>query len=206
MADAEKFWDWTSARYARSPVSDPGAWHRKLDAIASRAGPEGRLLEFGAGTGSSALMLAPRVGSILSTDISGKMIEIARAKAREAEGGAANVTFRQATLSEVTEGPFDGIVGLNILHLLKDWRGALAQARRLLVPGGFLALSTATIGDHPWPLRAGIRAGAGLRLLPPLALFTIAEERAALSDAGFRITEEWQPRKNAAWFQMAEAV
>ncbi|NDV02675.1 class I SAM-dependent methyltransferase [Pseudoroseicyclus tamaricis] len=185
-------------------MSDPEAWHRKLDAIAGRAGSEGRLLEFGAGTGSSALKLAPRVGEILATDISPKMIEIARNKA--AEAGATNVTFQQGTIFDVTKGPFDGIVGLNVLHLMPDWREALAHARGLLTEGGFLAISTAGIGDHPSVARLGIRAGSALGLFPPIAVFTIADLRAGLATAGFRLIEEWQPKTGAAWFQLAEVA
>jgi ubiquinone/menaquinone biosynthesis C-methylase UbiE len=50
-----------------------------------------RRSSFGCGTGTTALKLAPSLGRIMATDISGEMIAIAREKAR-AEG-CGNATF-----------------------------------------------------------------------------------------------------------------
>ncbi|MEL6287025.1 MAG: class I SAM-dependent methyltransferase, partial [Pseudomonadota bacterium] len=52
---------------------------------------EGRVLELGCGTGSTALLLAPSVAQITGTDISGEMVRIANGKA--ADQGAQSVTF-----------------------------------------------------------------------------------------------------------------
>ncbi|MGZ9808973.1 class I SAM-dependent methyltransferase [Pseudoroseicyclus sp. H15] len=206
MADAAKFWDRFSARYARSPVADQASWHRKLDAIAGRLDAGSNLLEFGAGTGSSALKLAPRVGHILSTDISAKMIEIARGKA-EAQG-VENITFRQAQIYDISkaDGPFDAVIGLNVLHLMRDWREAITHARSLLDEGGILALSTAGLADMRAPIKIGLGLGSRVGLLPPTGMFSIGDLRAALGANSFRIVEEWQPKPGAAWFQLAEAV
>ena len=65
------------------------------------------VLEFGCGTGSTALAHAPFVRHILATDISEKMLEIARAKA--ADGSVHNVTFQQGTLDDLDKA--DGTFG-----------------------------------------------------------------------------------------------
>jgi methylase of polypeptide subunit release factors len=57
------------------------------------------VLEFGCGTGSTAIAHAPYVKRILATDVSAKMIEIARANAERA--GIENVTFGQAAVEEL---------------------------------------------------------------------------------------------------------
>ncbi|MFC6671109.1 class I SAM-dependent methyltransferase [Marinobacterium aestuariivivens] len=105
------------------------------------------MLEFGCGTGSTAIIHAPHVKHIVATDISEKMLDIAGRKARDA--GVENISFRQGTLEslELEAESFDAVLGLNILHLLEDVEAAIARVYELLKPGGIFVSSTVLIAE-----------------------------------------------------------
>ena len=142
MAPSARFWDKVAERYARIPIKDEESYQRKLRETRAHFTPEMELLEFGCGTGSTALLHAPHVKHILASDISAKMLEIARRKA--ADQGIDNVSFEVSAVEdlEAPDGSFDMVLGLNILHLLEDKEAAIAKVRRLLKPGGLFVSST----------------------------------------------------------------
>ena len=84
MADTSRFWDKLAEKYARQPVADEEAYRTKLRVTQSYLRPDMEVLEFGCGTGSTALVHAPFVRHILAIDFSTKMLEIARGKAEAA--------------------------------------------------------------------------------------------------------------------------
>ena len=92
MREPDKFWDKIAERYSKKPVADEAAYQKKLEVTRSYFHFEMKVLEFGCGTGSTAIAHAPYVKHILAIDISSKMIEIARAKA--AADKVKNVTFK----------------------------------------------------------------------------------------------------------------
>jgi ubiquinone/menaquinone biosynthesis C-methylase UbiE len=202
---AAKFWDWISARYAKSPISDEASYRKKLDVTRSYLRPDMRLLEFGCGTGSTALAHAPYVNHIHAIDISSRMIEIARAKADESQ--IRNVTFAQGTLDslDAPDGGFDAVLGLNVLHLLNDYEQAIARVHRLLRPGGVFISSTACIGDSMKWFRFIAPVGKLSGYLPQVTVFTSDQLVHSLTRAGFEIDYRWQPpSKMAALFIVAK--
>jgi hypothetical protein len=70
----------------------------------------------------------------------------------------------------------------------------------MLKPGGVFVTSTACIGDMMLPLRLIIPVGRFLRLIPLVKIFSVAELKHSLENAGFEIDYEWQPKKSAAAF------
>ncbi len=99
MKSSKEFWDKSAQRYAKSRVRDEASYQKKLAITQGYFQPNWSVLEFGCGTGSTALVHAPHVKEILATDISGKMLEIAAQKARDA--GVENVRFQQGTLDSL---------------------------------------------------------------------------------------------------------
>ena len=144
---AHRFWDLIAKKYARDPVADPDAYERKLSETRMLLRPDDRVLEFGCGTGTTAIKHAPHVREIVAIDISSRMLDIARDKAKAA--GVETVEFRQTALDALDEPPgsFDMIMGHSILHLIPDHRAAIAQSFELLVPGGYFITSTACLGE-----------------------------------------------------------
>lgn len=61
MADLNKFWDRMANKYARQPIADEAAYQHKLDVTRQHFTPQSKVLEFGCGTGSTALLHAPHV-------------------------------------------------------------------------------------------------------------------------------------------------
>ena len=67
-----KFWDWIAERYARTPVADEASYKKKLQITQDYLRPGMEVLEFGCGTGSTALIHAPHVKHIHAIDISSR--------------------------------------------------------------------------------------------------------------------------------------
>jgi len=200
-----KFWDRIAERYAKKPVADEESYQEKLRVTRRYFQPDMRVLEFGCGTGSTAITHAPHVAHIQAIDVSSKMIAIAQRKADAGE--VDNVTFEQSTI-EVFDAPdesFDVVLGLSILHLLSDKEAAIAKVHRMLKPGGVFVSSTACMASANKLLRVILPVGSFLRVLPLLRFFSPGQLKKSLTDAGFEIDYQWQPPgKNRGVFIVAK--
>ncbi|SEA10257.1 class I SAM-dependent DNA methyltransferase [Rubrimonas cliftonensis] len=184
------FWDRLARRYAARPVRDAAAYARTLERTAAWLSPSDAVVEFGCGTGTTALALAGAAARIDATDFSAGMIAIAREKA-EVEG-AATVAFTQADLFDAgaVPGPYDAALAFNFLQLMPDLPGALAAISHRLKPGGLLISKTVCIGEPGWRLaRVAVRGLKAFGVAPPLQFHQIATLDRAVEDAGFAILE-----------------
>ncbi len=204
MAQSARFWNRVAERYSRKPIADEAAYRKKLEVTRTYFRPEMEILEFGCGTGSTAIAHAPYVKHIRATDISPKMIDIAEAKARTA--GVDNVTFETVTIEDldVSRGSLDAVLGLSILHLLEDREAAIARVYDMLKPGGVFVSSTACLGDTMKWFKLVGPVGYFLGLIPLVRVFTKAELAQSLVQAGFTIDYEWQPGRGKAVFIVAK--
>lgn len=203
MNQSEKFWDRIAERYSRRPIADEEAYEKKLQITQEYFKPDMEVLEFGCGTGSTALRHAPHVRHILAIDLSAKMIEIARGKADERN--VKNVTFQQSTIDEFSaeDQTLDAVLGLSILHLLDDMEEVITKVHRMLKPGGIFVSSTACIGDRMGFLKLVLPLGAFFGVIPSVKVFTTQELEQSLTGAGFEIDRQWQPGKGKAVFIVA---
>ena len=203
MANSVRFWGRIAARYARRPVADEAAYQEKLRITREYLSPDLTVLEFGCGTGSTAIAHAPHVKQVLASDVSPKMIEIAREKA--AAAGVDNVSFEVAALDdlEAADGSIDAVLGLSILHLLSDRDAAIATVKRMLKPGGAFVSSTACVGESMKFFKYVGPPLARLGLIPMVRVFTVDQLVASVKAAGFEIEHQWLPRKGAAVFIVA---
>jgi SAM-dependent methyltransferase len=101
-------------------------------------GPIGRLLDIGTGTGRILELLGPHADQGVGLDVDHDMLALARATLGEAE--LSRVTVRQGDLHRppFDASTFDVAVMHHVLHLLDDPAAAIADAARLLCPGGRL--------------------------------------------------------------------
>lgn len=157
-------------------------------------GPEMRVIEFGCGTGSTAVLHAPLVESYRAIDVSEKMVELGRAKA--SESGLSNLEFEVGTLEQATnpETRCEAVLGLNILHLVPDLEGTLATVSRLLVPGGFFFSSTVCLKDVRGSLRMIGQATRVLPFFPTVTPLSVGELEARFANAGLAIEERFEQR------------
>ena len=192
MKTPDGFWHETAARYARLPIANQAAYEKKLQVTRQYLRPAMEVLEFGCGTGSTAIAHAPYVAHLRAIDISANMLEIARGKA--AAAGVVNVTFEQAAIETLDVAPasFDAVLGLSILHLLEDRTAAVLKVHRLLKPGGVFVSSTLCLGDWTPLIKFIVPIGRWLGKIPMVKVFTARELTQCLAGAGFSIEHEWR--------------
>ncbi|MGI9270766.1 MAG: class I SAM-dependent methyltransferase [Woeseiaceae bacterium] len=203
MTTIDSFWDRVADRYSRKPVADESVYQEKLRITREYLRPDSDVLEIGCGTGSTAITHAPRVRSVRATDISARMIEIAREKVRDAK--VDNVLFEQASIDEVdvAHQSQDVVLALSILHLVDDRDDAIEFAHEALKPGGVFISSTVCLGDNLKFFKYIGPVGRFLGLMPLLRVFTVQELKNSLANAGFEVEREWQPGKNKGVFIVA---
>ena len=131
------------------------AWHRWAPTLRSWLGPATermldlagvasgcRVLDVAAGAGDQTLQAAARVepgGSVLATDISPAILAFAAEEAKRA--GRANVSVRamDGENLDLGDASFDVVMSRVGLIYFPDQQRALAEMRRVLVPGGRVA-------------------------------------------------------------------
>ncbi len=184
-----RFWDRIARKYAKDPIADMAGYERTLEETRRYLKPSDSVFEFGCGTGTTALRLAPSVGHLTATDISSEMIAIAREKA--ATEGVANVSFEVATpdASTLPAQTFDVALGFNVLHLVAARDAALRGVHRVLKPGGLFVSKTPCLSEMNPAIRLLVPFMQAFGKAPYVAFFSAAELERAIVDAGFEIIE-----------------
>ncbi|WP_424810975.1 ArsR/SmtB family transcription factor [Roseococcus sp. YIM B11640] len=119
------------------------------------------LLDIGTGTGRLLELVAERTRRALGVDASREMLALARARLSE-RGLAERCTVRQADMYRLplADGSFDAVTLQMVLHYAEEPQAALAEAARVLRPGGTLLVADlaphgeAALLDryvHRWP-------------------------------------------------------
>ncbi|QDZ02022.1 class I SAM-dependent methyltransferase [Nitratireductor mangrovi] len=185
----ERFWDRLARKYAKDPITDMAGYEKTLGRTRTYLHAGDRVLEFGCGTGTTALKLAPHVGTYVATDISGEMIAIAREKATA--GGEGRVDFQKGTLDDAPweDSSFDAILAFNAVHMLTDVAAGVAAVRRLLKPGGLFVSKTPCLGDANILIRMAVPVMQMIGKAPSVSSFTAARLENVITDAGFSIIE-----------------
>ena len=163
------------------------------------------VLEFGCGTGSTAITHAPSVKHIQAIDISSKMIEIAQAKA-DADN-VKNIAFKRSGIDEYSapDQTFDAVLALSISHLLGDTEEVISKVHKMLKPGGVFVTRTVCIGDTKMKFLKFVAPIARFfGLMPIVKVFTEKELENGLTHAGFEIDHQWRPGKDKAVFIVAK--
>jgi ubiquinone/menaquinone biosynthesis C-methylase UbiE len=162
--------------------------------LAPRPGDTVLELSAGAGdTGFAAAAIVGEQGRLLSTDFSPEMVEVARR--RGAELGLGNVDYRviDAERIELDADSVDGVLCQSGYMLMADPAAALSETRRVLRPGGRVALSVWGAPErNPWASALGRFLVERGHMPPPEpgapGVFNMASEertRELLEAAGF---------------------
>ncbi|SHG39153.1 class I SAM-dependent methyltransferase [Cognatishimia maritima] len=202
------FWNKMARRYAKSPVGNPDAYQVKLDKTADYLKPTDRVLEFGCGTGTTALIHAPRVAQIDAIDFSTEMIAIAREKLWDKP--ADNVSFEVSSFEDwpvpVAGQGYDAILGMSILHLVNDAEAVLDKVHRSLKPSGLFFTSTVCLGDGQGLERFFLPPLSAIGILPKLRMFKAADLLDLMKAHGFEIEHRWVPDGTPSLFAIARRV
>ena len=111
---------------------------RALGADEEGGRPVGRLVDIGTGTGRMIELFGPAANSALGIDRSPEMLRLARVKLTEA--GIPTTELRQGDMYALplASGSADTVIIHQVLHYAQHPAAAIAEATRLLAPGGRL--------------------------------------------------------------------
>lgn len=193
--DAEAFdayeragWESIAGRFAErwSPITS-----KAIDALldAAHVGQGSRVLDVGTGAGDAAGGAVERGAEATGIDVAASMVEIAAR--RHPEG-----TFVQASASELpfADDSFDAVVGNNVIQHVGEPTQAALQFRRVLAPGGRVALTNWDAAERS-PFFAAVQGAVAAAEVPSPteapagpSFFQFTDDavfRALLEDAGF---------------------
>ncbi len=125
---------------------DPG--HEERQVAVARAiemavtlGPRMSAVDVGGGTGRLSILLAERVGSVVVTDPSAGMIQVARERIESAGLGDRLRAVQADLTTDRLDGSYDVVWSSMALHHVQDLDGLLRSLAGLLVDGGRLAIA-----------------------------------------------------------------
>lgn len=198
--------DWDEMRALDLPAS---AIEERLLGIVPQTGVH-RLLDIGTGTGRLLELLAPRVAQAMGVDASKAMLALARA--RLARAGLSHCGVRLADMYRLpfADESFDLAVLQMVLHYAEDPAGVIAEASRVLRPGGTLIVADLAAHSrtditkrlaHRWPgfsteamdmmlADAGLEPDEPVDVPGPLQVRLWSAHRAAQDAAGEAIRAE----------------
>ena len=154
-----------------------------------RPAPASRVLEVGSARGDTAFFLAPLVGEVVGIDAAS--VAVAAARAERAARGHANVRFEEADARDLTRvlgGPFDVVLLADFVeHVLDEVLvPCLESARRVLAPGGALAIYTPNRAHWAERIKAAV---PGLQQEDHIAVRPAERVVALVCAAGFRVDD-----------------
>src|SRR5437879_9967118 len=122
-------------------------------------------LDLGSGGGIDVLLSAKRVGptgKAYGLDMTDEMLALARENQRKA--GVANVEFLKGEIEDIPlpDASADVVISNCVINLAADKRKVLAEAFRVLKPGGRFAVSDVVVrGELPPPVRRSMELWVG---------------------------------------------
>jgi ArsR family transcriptional regulator len=134
--DARAYFDRVAATFEDQVL--PGRTWEGLARALIQLAPRGRYVDLGIGDGLLTLMLAEVGSEVTAVDVSPEML--GRLRTRAAQRGVTNVKTTEGDIQDLplSDASFDVAVLSQALHHADDPKNALAEARRVLIPGGRL--------------------------------------------------------------------
>ncbi len=115
----------------------------------------GRVLELGCGNGTYTQLIAQQAYEVLALDDSAQAVSAARKRL----SSLANVRVEQRNCinTGLDDSNFDTVLMVNLLHIAPDPRVALAEAARVLKPGGKIMVLSATMAGMTFTDKLAMR-------------------------------------------------
>ena len=172
MSSDTAFWDRIAPKYAKQPISNVPAYETTLERVRSYLKPTDRVIEFGAGTGSTALRLAPHVSRYLASDLSPGMAAIAEEKRRAA--GIDTLRIASGVVADFAAEDVTVVLGFNLFHLVEEPEADFSRIHAMLPKGGFFISKTPAIASK-WYYRPLVRVLQVIGKAPATVRFLTVE-------------------------------
>lgn len=188
---SENFWNKLSKNYDKK--AKDRAYHLIINKSKKYFKKSDILLDFACATGLYAVAFAKNVRAIEAFDISSKMIEISKKKAKKLI--IKNINFLQTTIFDkrYKASSFDVVLAFNILLYLRDYESILNRMHKLLKPNGLIITATACLKEKRTCV--GLLSSSiifllkKLKILPYLQFVTRKELEEKIERCGFKIIE-----------------
>lgn len=163
--DGSIAFDRAAEYYDRTRGLSAAGMRKTIDLLARELSDHGRVLEVGVGTGQLALPLHHAGIPVVGLDLARPMMD----KLAEKAGGTSPLPLIQAdtTRMPIRAHAFGGAYLRWVLHLIPDWREALAEIVRVVRPGGVLLTSIGGYGGPRSEIQQRFAELTGISLDPP---------------------------------------
>jgi len=164
MEDSVAF-DRAAEYYDRTRGLTAEGMRKTIDLLSGELVDRGRVLEVGVGTGQLALPLHEAGIPVVGLDLARPMMD----KLVEKAGGRSPLPLIQAdaTRMPIRDHAFGGVYLRWVLHLIPDWRGAIAELVRVVRPGGVLLTSIGGHGGRNSEIQNRFAELTGVSIEPP---------------------------------------
>jgi ubiquinone/menaquinone biosynthesis C-methylase UbiE len=193
-----------AVEYVTSAVHAKGASLARLVEL-TRPQPDWIVLDVSTGGGHTALAFAPRVRTVIATDLTPEMLVAAEQHARKQ--GVANIEYRVADAEALPfdAAAFDLVTNRIALHHYPEARQAIAEMARVLKPGGLLALVDNVVPPDR-QIGGAINAFEKLRDPSHHWCYPAVRLEAYLTDAGLRVEHVESTRKEIEFEPWADRM
>jgi ubiquinone/menaquinone biosynthesis C-methylase UbiE len=125
------FWDFCAPLYDFFQRFNGKSYIKMLETVRGIIPQNAAVLEVAAGTGAISLKITDKAETVLCTDLSERMLSVARRKARKR--GASNIRFNQLDIFNIKEADnaFDVVIAGLVLHLIDEPEKAAEELRRV---------------------------------------------------------------------------
>jgi SAM-dependent methyltransferase len=163
VSDSIRF-DTAADHYDKTRAISDETMDRTISLLSSELRDRAKVLEVGVGTGLLALRLHEAGIPVSGLDLSAPML----AKLVEKAGGAPlfPLVLGDATTMPFADRAFGAAYLRWVLHLIPDWRAALAEMARVVRPGGVLLASLGAFDEVGTAIRARFSEITGLSTDP----------------------------------------
>ncbi|MBO3724664.1 methyltransferase domain-containing protein [Actinomyces bowdenii] len=155
----------SSAGAYASRGADPG-WVSAVAGIVDLRGL--RVVDIGCGGGIYSTAMAQMGALVTGVDFSARMVSDARERARGLGAGEVRFVQGDAACTGLPDGSADAVLLRALIHHVRSIPAVLAEARRLLIPGGILLIQDRTMEDVLAPSSAEHFRGWFFEIFPHL--------------------------------------
>ncbi len=133
---------YVAMHYAGNEARRHISTHRVQAVIESLKMDGGNALDVGCGSGFSSVLLSRKASSVVAVDLGAHMVRIAGHIAKLNRAAVAGVIADASKPMPFPDAHFDGLISIEMIEHIVDWRASIREMVRVLKPGGRLVIST----------------------------------------------------------------